>query len=288
LNVGFIGLGTMGLPMAANLLRAGNALVVWNRSPARCRTLAAQGAGVAASAGEVFAVTSTVLLMLLDEDAIDAVLDRKASTFATRVAGKTIVNLGTVSAKYSRILESDLVGARARYVEAPVSGSRVPAERGTLVGMVAGHRDSVAAARPVLEPLCARIFDCGHVPNAIRTKLAVNHYLIALVAALGESVQAARAAGVDLAVLRDVLDAGPMASDVSRGKLDKLIHRDFAPQASVRDAGRIARLSLAQACAAGASAPLLKCCLDLYRAAVDTGWQELDMIAATRTLERPT
>jgi 3-hydroxyisobutyrate dehydrogenase len=286
MDVGFIGLGTMGGPMASNLLRAGIPLAIWNRTAGKCRPLEALGARVATSVAELFAGASHILVMLANEHAIDDVLQRGTESFQAMVAGKTLVNLGTTSAAYSSALELDLVRAGGHYVEAPVSGSRVPAERGALVGMLAGDGDAMAAVRPLLEPICARVFDCGKVPNAIRTKLAVNHFLIAMVASLGETFHAARAAGVDVAILQEVLDAGPMASEVSRIKLDKLIRGDFSPQASIQDAGAIARLSFAQAVAAGARAPLMDRCIDLYQAADHAGWQALDMIAATRTLER--
>jgi 3-hydroxyisobutyrate dehydrogenase len=286
MSVGFIGLGKMGAPMAANLLRAGIPLSVWNRTAECSKTLEAAGACVAASVAELFASVSIILLMLLDEQAIDAVLERGTVGFDARVAGKIIVNLGTTSAQYSSALEQDLMRAAGHYVEAPVSGSRGPAERGALVGMVAGQRHCVARVKPLLEPLCAKVFNCGLVPSAIRTKLAVNHFLISMVAALGETVACARAAGVDLSVLQEVLDAGPMASDVSRLKLDKLIRADFSPQASIQDAGKIARMVFAQTTAANARAPLMACCVELYRAAEASGWQDLDMIATSKTLAR--
>ena len=285
MSIGFIGLGKMGAPMAANLLRAGIPLIVWNRNAEKSKTFEAGGARVAASVAELFNSASIILMMLLDQQAIDAVLERGTIRFDALVPGKTLVNLGTTSAKYSSELELDLVRAGGRYVEAPVSGSRVPAERGELVGMVAGHGHSVAAAMPLLEPLCAKVFNCGLVPGAVRTKLSVNHFLISMVAALGETVACAMAAGVDLSILQKVLDAGPMASDVSRLKLDKLIRGDFSPQASVQDAGKIARLVFAQTTATGSRAPLMECCIKLYQSAEEIGWQDLDMIAATLTLE---
>lgn len=285
MSVGFIGLGKMGAPMAANLLRAGFPLIVWNRSVENSKALKAGGARVAASVAELFANASIILMMLIDEQAIDTVLKRGTAEFDALVSGKTLVNLGTTSAEYSSRLELDLLRVGGHYVEAPVSGSRMPAERGALVGMVAGDSVSLAAVMPLLDPLCAKVFNCGLVPSAVRTKLAVNHFLISMVAALGETVVSARAADVDLSVLQEVLDAGPMASDVSRLKLDKLIRGDFSPQASVQDAGKIARLVFAQSTAAGARAPLMECCVELYRSAEEIGWQDLDMIAATRTLE---
>jgi 3-hydroxyisobutyrate dehydrogenase len=282
MSVGFIGLGKMGAPMAENLLRADIPLIVWNRSAEHCKALATKGARVATSVAELFANVSIILMMLLDEQAIDAVLERGTASFDALVSGKTLVNLGTTSPQYSSALELDLIRAACGYVEAPMSGSRVPAERGALVGMMAGQSSSIATVKALLEPLCAKVFHCGLVPNATRTKLAVNHFLIAMVAALGETVESARAAGVDLSVLQEVLDAGPMASDVSRLKLEKLVRGDFSAQASVQDAGKIARLVFAQTTAAGAYAPLLECCVALYQRAEASGCQHLDMIAITK------
>lgn len=283
-TLGLLGIGTMGSAMATRLLRAGHELVVWNRSAGRCAPLVALGARQAASVDALFESAPVVLMSLLDASAIDAVLGRAERGFAQRLYDRTLVNLGTTSAAYSAGLEDAVVRVGGRYVEAPVSGSRAPAERGALVGMLAGHAPVVATVRPLLDPLCARVLDCGPVPGAMRMKLAVNHYLVTLVAALGEAVQAATAAKVDLQVLREALNAGPMASDVSRLKLDKLLLGDYSPQASIHDAGKIAQLSLAQAREGGASAPLLDRCVGLYQAAERAGWRELDMIAATRGL----
>src|SRR3982750_3815410 len=99
--VGFIGLGTMGTPMALNLTRAGRPLVVWNRSPARGEPLRAAGARVAHDASEVFALAPTVLLMLADEPAVDGVLVRGTPGFARVVRGRTVVHLGTTSPEFS-------------------------------------------------------------------------------------------------------------------------------------------------------------------------------------------
>ena len=277
MNVGFVGLGTMGLPMATNLLRAGLPLWLWNRTAERCAPLLGLGAHRAESIDALCRDAQTVLLMLFDEAALDAVLGRRTHAFGARVAGRTFVHLGTTSPAYSAALARDLETCGARYVEAPVSGSRVQAERGELIGMVSGSDDAVDAVLPLLASLCRRTFRCGAVPGALRMKLAVNHYLIAMVTALAETVHAARSGGVDTALLRDVLDAGPMASEVSRIKLDKLVRAEFAPQAAVRDVATIADLVLAQADGAGADAPLIRACATLYRRARDDGFGDLDM-----------
>jgi 3-hydroxyisobutyrate dehydrogenase len=279
MSIGFIGMGHMGEPMARNLLRAGIPLSVWNRTPEKCDAIVGIGAERAASAQALFERCSTLMLMLLDSSAIDAVLGRGMPDFATRVSGKTIVHLGTTSPEYSRKLAFDVTAAGGAYVEAPVSGSRQPAEQGQLIGMVAGHEDAVERILPLLEPICARVFHCGPVPGALRMKLAANHYLIGMVTVLAETVHAARHAQVDLHMLRQVLDSGPMASAVSRTKLDKLVRGDFSPQAAIGDVNTITELVLAQCEGSGENTPLIRQCASLYKAALAAGHGNADMTA---------
>ncbi|MEU4743678.1 NAD(P)-binding domain-containing protein [Actinosynnema sp. NPDC023658] len=114
MEVGFIGLGIMGQPMALNLARSGRPLVVWNRSPHRAEPLRAAGARVAETAAEVFTDAEVVILMLANQTAIDAVLDRGTDRFADRVRGRVVVHKGTTSPGYSRDLAADVLPARGR------------------------------------------------------------------------------------------------------------------------------------------------------------------------------
>ncbi|SMQ13897.1 3-hydroxyisobutyrate dehydrogenase [Streptomyces sp. Ag82_O1-12] len=286
--VGFIGLGVMGQPMALNLARAGARLVVWNRTPERCEPLRAAGAEVAASAAGVFRRASTVFLMLADETSVDAVLGRGTPDFAPRVAGHTVVHMGTTSAEYSCGLQEDIRAAGGRYVEAPVSGSRVPAERGELVGMLAGDDDAVAAVRPLLAPLCRETFGCGAVPGALLLKFAVNLFLIAVVTGLAEAFHFAERHGLDQRLFRDVLDAGPMASAVSRVKAPKLLERDFSVQAAAADVLKNNRLIAEAARKADLASPLLDVCHALYDETVRRGHGGEDMVAVLHALEART
>lgn len=287
MSVGFVGIGTMGSAIAANLLRAGTPLVVWNRASEKCMPLLARGATRAESIDALCTACTTIFVMLLDEAAVDAVLGRGTPAFARRMRGRTLVHLGTTAPEYSRRLERDLLACGALYVEAPVSGSRGPAERGELVGMLAGlDEQALDAAQLLLAPSCRQVFRCGSVPGALRMKLAVNHYLVATVTALAETLHAARCAGIDMALLRDILDAGPMASDVSRAKLDKFVRDDFAAQAAIHDVATIATLVAEQAAQCGAHAPLIDACADLYRQAVAHGHGARDMIAVTSAFDR--
>lgn len=288
MTIGFAGLGKMGAPIAANLVRAGVSLVAWNRSPHKCDELVAAGAIRADSIDALCAQCPTIFVMLLDETAIDASFGRATPAFRRRLDGRTLVNLGTTSPEYSARLEQDLHDAGARYVEAPVSGSRGPAERAELIGMVSA-RDGATLDHvlPLLATSCRQVFRCGAVPGALRMKLAVNHYLIATVAALAETVQVARRAGIDLEALRAILDAGPMASEVSRSKLDLLLRDDLAPRAAIRDVATIATLVAAQANRSGARAPLIGACADLFQEALQRGYGDRDMIAVTAAFDQP-
>ncbi|GAA2542755.1 MULTISPECIES: NAD(P)-dependent oxidoreductase [Streptomyces] len=286
--VGFIGLGVMGRPMALNLARAGTPLVVWNRTAARCAPLRDAGAEVAQSPAEVFDRAGTVFLMLADEAAIDTVLGRGTPEFAARVAGRTVVHMGTTSPEYSAGLEAALRAAGGAYAEVPVSGSRVPAEQGRLVAMLAGDAPAVAAVRPLLAPVCHETFDCGPVPNALLMKLSVNLFLITQVTGLTEAFHFADRHGLDRGRFLDVLDAGPMASAVSRMKAPKLLARDFAVQAAATDVLKNNRLIAEAARKAGVASPLLDVCHALFDETVTRGHGQEDMVAVLRALEART
>lgn len=286
MRVGFVGLGVMGQPMAVNLANAGVPLVVWNRTPERCAPLLAAGAAVAASPAEVFATARTVLVMLADDVAIDAVLGRGTPVFGELVAGHTVVHMGTTSPGYSRGLAADVAAVGGRYVEAPVSGSRVPAVKGELVGMLAG--DAVEEVRPLLTPLCRETFVCGAVPNALLMKLAVNLYLITMVTGLAEAAHFATRHGLDPRLFEAVLAEGPMASGVSRGKAAKLVARDFDVQASIANVLENNRLVAEAARGAGLASPLLDVCHQLYRETAALGHGHEDMVAVLNAIEART
>lgn len=286
--IGFIGLGVMGQPMALNLARAGRRLVVWNRSPERCQPLAALGASVADGPAQVFASAATVILMLADSDAMDRVLARGTPDFAARVRSNTIVHMGTTSPEYSAALAADVVSAGGRYVECPVSGSRKPAEAGELVGMLAGDAQAVEHVRLLLAPMCRQAFVCGAVPSALLMKLSVNLYLITMVAGLCEAFHFADAHGLDRGLFRAILDAGPMASNVSKVKLPKLVDGDFSVQASIVDVLKNNRLVVEEARRAGLASPLIDLCRALFAETLAQGHGALDMVAVVKAIEART
>lgn len=282
MTVGFVGLGVMGRPMALNLARAGTELIVWNRTPERAVPLRAAGATVAASVDEVFDRAGVVLMMLANDRVIDGVLRRGTPDFAAMVGGRTVVHMGTTAPDWSAGLSADVGRAGGTYAEAPVSGSRGPAETGDLVVMLSGGD---ARIEEILRPMCREIVRCGDVPGALLMKLAVNTFLISMVTGLAEAFHFAAAHGLDAETLRTVLDAGPMASAVSAVKGRKLRDRDFGVQAAIRDVLYNNELIVGAARGRGVAAPLLEVCRQLYAETDRAGHGTEDMAAVVRALE---
>lgn len=287
-EIGFVGLGVMGQPMALNLARAGTKLVVWNRSLAAVDPLREAGAPVAASIEEVFERARIVILMLVNETVLDEVLRRGTPDFIKLVSGHIVVSMGSNSPDYSRGLAADILAAGGRYVEAPVSGSRKPAETAQLVALLGGDAEAVAEVRPLLAPMCRETILCGAVGNALLMKLTVNLYLCTMLAGLAEAAHFAERNGLDLKTFQAAIDSGPMASDLTRVKIPKLIARDFSVQAATADAFNSTKLIAEAARAAGMASPVLDLCRILYGESVELGNGRLDMMSVVKAIEART
>jgi 3-hydroxyisobutyrate dehydrogenase len=276
-KLGFIGLGTMGQPMALNLTRAGHPLTVWNRSPQKGVPLSDAGATIVDDVADVFRRSDVVFLMLIDSAAVDHVLRRGTPSFAAQLSCRTVVNMSSVEPHYSSGLEKDIKDAGGRFVEAPVSGSRVPAETGQLVAMVAGDLSVVSDVSPLLRPMCHAIVFCGSAGSGLRMKLAVNIFMLVLATGLAEAVHFADRQKLDRQLLQRILNAGPMSSAFSRIKLAKLVADDFSAQALARDGCNSTRLITDAARDAHIAASLMDVCRELYEETVALGHGSSDM-----------
>ncbi|KAM3442399.1 hypothetical protein MY4824_000993 [Beauveria thailandica] len=282
MRVGFMGLGFMGTPMALNLAKK-FPLTVWNRSAAKYEPFRSTSATIADSPAAVLRRSDVVFTMLFNEAAYRAVLNQDGFTDALR--GKTIINTSSVSVAFSQSLDEQVRRAGGRFLEMPVSGSRVPAEQGQLVGMLAGDGDEARRVAPLLEPITKAAVYCGSaIGSGLRTKFATNLFLITMTAGLAEAMNLARAQGIDVAAFGRVLDAGPMASAYSRLKVAKMMAEDWSPQAAVADCYNLTELVQEAAGEAGAQTPLMTVCNALYKEAVERGFGGDDMIAIHKVM----
>lgn len=283
-RVGFIGLGDMGVPMAARLAEAGLNPLLWSRRPESADPVVAKGGQRAASVDDLFDACDRIVLMLANGEAMDEVLGRGSPELARRVSGVTLIHMGTTPPGYSEALAADVIEAGGQYAEVPVSGSTGPAATGDLVAMAAGSAAALAAAKEIVAQMCRAIVPCGEVPKALQMKLAVNTYLGGLVTGLFEAFNLARTAELDLPTFAKVLEAGPMSCDLMRMKLPKLLNEDYAPQGSIRQACNNMKMIVDEGARMGAPMPTSQVMLDLANAAARAGWQDEDMIAMTKVL----
>jgi 3-hydroxyisobutyrate dehydrogenase-like beta-hydroxyacid dehydrogenase len=196
--VGFCGLGTMGLPMAANLARALGDLQVWNRTHARAAELDPGTSTVHDTPGSLARQVDTVVLMLWDGPAVEEVLFAPDGIAAAARPGALVIDMSTSSPAAARTISDRLAGRGIRYVDAPVTGARARAEDGTLVVMAGGSLADVAEARQVTAPMAQALRHVGPVGSGQLLKLANNVLGFLNVMAVTEALALVHAHGADL------------------------------------------------------------------------------------------
>lgn len=247
-TVAVLGTGIMGAAMARNLLRAGHAVRVWNRSAAKAEPLAADGATVAGSPAEAVDGADVVLTMLHDGAAVAEVIRQAGPGLRPGAVWLQSTTVGVDDTPALAALAGEL---GVTFVEAPVSGTRQPAEAGTLVVIAAGPAAVRGVVAPVLDAIGARTVWTGEdaaAGSATRLKLVVNSWVITVANAAGEVLALAEALGVDPDRFFEVLDGGPLDTPFLRVKTDLIREDRLSPAAfAVGTSGKDARLIAAAA-----------------------------------------
>jgi len=218
MNIGFIGLGIMGSAMAANLQKGGYRLTVWNRAADKCEKLRAGGAVVAASPKAVAETSDIIISMMADPAAVIAVRDGADGIIAGLEPGSGYIDMSTVDEETARQSARLCAAKGALFLEAPVAGSRKPAEDATLTIMAAGDRALYDKACPLLEKMGKKILYLGEVGNAARMKLANNLIMGGMLTAFCEGMALAAKTGLETSQLLEVLDSGAMSNPMFRMK----------------------------------------------------------------------
>ena len=212
-RIGFVGLGSMGRPMATNIAAAGFPLVVWNRTPSKSETIAARtGARVAASPAILAAGADVVITMVADGDVLLDLYTGSGAMAGSLRAGTVCVDMSTISPGQAAELAAAAAGAGCSFIDAPVSGSVALAEAGTLTVMAGGEAADVEAVRPVLEAMSGRIYHMGPVGSGATIKLAVNSVVYGLGQAVSEALVLAEAAGIERARAYEVFANSAIAA----------------------------------------------------------------------------
>jgi 3-hydroxyisobutyrate dehydrogenase len=263
MQVAVLGTGTMGRPIARNLAAAGHDVRVWNRTPEKAKGL---GATVAETAADAVAGVEAVITMLSDGPAVEAVLPKLDT-------GTLWVQMSTVGAADT----ARFAGRHARFVDAPVLGSKPQAEAGELLILAAGPE------RPddIFGPISSRVLWLGDTPGAgTRLKLVVNLWTMNLVENLAETFALAEAVGLDPSFFLDAIKGRSMDSTYAQMKGEKILTGDFSPAFRLEHAAKDVRLALAAAREAGIELGLGPVTLERYQRAIELGHAGDDFAAA--------
>lgn len=277
--VAVLGTGIMGVGMTHSLLRAGHTVRVWNRTPQRAQPLASDGATVAASAAEAVRGADAVLTLLFDAD---AVLD---------VAGEMAGDLGDAVWIQASTIGLDGVVRVAAFAEergltvldAPVLGTKQPAEDGKLVSLVSGDPAAVERVRPVLDAVAAKTVRAGErLGQGTALKLVCNAWIATLITGLGQSLTLAQRLGLDPNLFLEAIGGGAMDLPYAHAKAPSMLAGEYPTSFAVD--GVIKDVGLIRAAARDAGVPddLLETVERLFRVAADHGHGPDDM-AAVRT-----
>jgi len=283
-RVAVLGTGTMGAGMARSLLRAGLPVDVWNRTPERAADVAASGAVAHADPADAVAGADVVITMLADAAAVRSVaLD--AGMLAAMRPGAVWAQMGTIGVGATEELAAAVAGRRpdVAFVDAPVSGSRAPAESGELVILAAGPEGVRAALEPVFAAVGQATRWLGETPGAAsRLKLVINTWLMFLIEGAAEVMALADALGVDRAEVLGLLGTGRMSSAVAAAKARKMDSGDDSPDFALEWA--VKDMSLALDAAQDRSLTVLAALRDRWQDLVDQGMGGLDTSASRHGL----
>ena len=188
MKIGVCGTGRMGASIALRLMALGHDIAVWNRDVAKTRSLTDAGARQFASPAELAEHCETVIVMLLNDAASDAVYRGAKGILTATLAGRLLIDMSTLRPDTMQSIGAAVTQQGGAFVECPVGGSTGPARDGKLFGLVGGARDDVSRAMPILKQLCRRIEHVGELGSGATMKLAINLPLLVYWQALGESL----------------------------------------------------------------------------------------------------
>jgi 3-hydroxyisobutyrate dehydrogenase len=272
MHIGIAGIGKMGTAIGARLIEMGHPLTVWNRTAGKVRPLVDAGAKAAAAPAELASSVETIITIITNAEAIDAVYHGPQGLLAGNVKGKLFIEMSTVPPQVQAAQAEKVRVKGATYVECPVGGSVIPARAGKLLGLIGGEPADVARARPVIDQMCRRALHAGPVGSGAVLKLAVNLPLMIYWQALGEQLAMCSGLTIEPAELLDFLSETSGAATVLKQRMPGIIARLKQQSSDIRtfslDGGiKDVTAMLAEGKRRGLELPLLQKTLACYQEA---------------------
>jgi 3-hydroxyisobutyrate dehydrogenase-like beta-hydroxyacid dehydrogenase len=283
-KVGFMGLGIMGYAMALNIAKAGHPLTVYNRTPKDTDKLKSLGVEIAATPKSLAAVSDVVIAMVTGPEAIENLLWGEDGAAQTFDRDKTFINMSSVSPRFSKDLGQRLAPSGVCFIDAPVSGSKKPAEDAALLILAAGAKNSVEALTPLLSTMGKRVVYCGEVGQGSMMKMANNLLLALMIEGLSETLNFGRMGGLPEEALLEVILGGPLACSIFQMKCQALAAACYDPNFPLKHATKDLKFVIDTAYDIGAPVPVAQTLLHLFSTGVNEGWGDLDVCATMKVL----
>ena len=277
-TVAVLGTGIMGAPMASNIAKAGFETRVWNRTPDKAQPVAEDGASVADSPAAAVEGADIVVTMLADGDAVDAVMSDGGALEAMRDDAIWLQTSTVGIAALERLAQlADERGVR--FVDAPVVGTKQPAEQGQLTVLASGPPDALDACTPVFEAVGGRTIRLGEAGEGTRLKLVINNWLLGIVEDLAETIAFAEHIGVPPETFLGAIDGSTVGAPYAQLKGKQILAREFPPAFPLSLALKDARLVLEAAERHGVSLKVAQAAAEQFERAEKLGHGDEDMAA---------
>lgn len=243
-HYGFLGLGIMGRAMAINLIKAGYQLTVWNRSPEKCTELVEMGASRAVTPAEVAAEADVTFCMVSDPAASSDICFGEHGVLTTIGSGRGFIDVSTVGPDHSTKVYQAVRDRGGRYLEAPVSGSKKPAEDGALVFLCAGDQSLYTESEPALRVMGRKSYYFDEIGQGAKMKLLINMIMGTMMVAFSEGLTLGKKSGLQQDIILDVLQQGAIDTPMFRMKGKQMCNGDFSVAFPLKHMQKDMRLAL--------------------------------------------
>ncbi|MGG6312837.1 NAD(P)-dependent oxidoreductase [Paenibacillus macerans] len=284
-KIGFIGLGTMGAPMASNLLKAGYEVIVYNRTGAKSAPLAEQGAAVAASPKEAAAAADVVITMVSNDASVTAIYEGQDGVLAGLRPGVTVIDCSTISPALVRKLAEQVGSLGGAFLDAPVTGSSPAAIDGTLVFMIGGAADTLAQVMDLFDTMGKKVLHMGENGSGAVAKLAHNTIVGINNLALIEGFAIAAKSGLPADAFLELVQLGSAGSKAAELKGRKIIEHDYTNQFSLALMLKDLKLASSLTDGSGIPAPMLNLAKSLFQAGETQGYGDEDLSSVAKLYE---
>lgn len=284
MKIAFLGLGIMGRAMAENLLAAGHELVVWNRTAARCDRLAELGASVVATPAAAVAAADICIAMLADPEAACDVVFGSDGVLEAMAPGKSYIDMSTVDPQTAEVIGGQIEAAGGRFLEAPVSGSKKPAEDGTLVILAAGDKALYDEAVPLFDVLGKKHLYLGAIGQGAAMKLLVNMTMGGMMTLLCEALALGKRCELSAEAILEVFAAGAIANPMFAMKGPKIAADEHPTNFPLKHMQKDMRLAVALGDEKQQPLQSVATANELFKQALAAGCGDLDFSAVGRTI----